>query len=117
MTKAEHILAIVKSGIDIKKIEEFLEPDYIPKNSRGLNCPIDNYGIDDIIDIRGAEPGMRCCQIIGNDDQSGPLYCGEPAYLYGWSKAYPGIYYIFCFGHSKRYNLTLEEKKTNEADC
>ena len=55
-----------------KVIEELTNPDYIPGGGpvRSVDSEIMSAPID-----------TRCGVAIGNDVQSGPYYCGEPATL------------------------------------
>lgn len=111
MTQAEHILALIKEcdkngyseSEKEKVLKEFLKPDFIPKNSKG--CKLNS---DKPINITRALPGMRCVQQISYDPQSGPIYCGDPAYLYGEGEKNKDLFFIFCKDCAKRHNLSLE---------
>jgi hypothetical protein len=109
MTAADHILGIMKNSNSdeesARRIAKFMEGDSIPDDGDGNFSRIDR---DDVTDVRPAEPGMRCHAVIGDDPQSGPLYCGDPAYLFCFHKSKNDTYYIMCKMHARRTGVKLE---------
>ncbi len=88
-------------------LKEYLEEDWKPRNPAN-HCPMYKYGIRDITNIRKfpeLDSGMRCVTITHSDIQSGPFYCGNDAYLIGESKNEPGICYVLCKEHARKYGL------------
>ena len=55
----------------VNEVERIVEDDYIPGGSTAKTAS----------NLRPASAGNRCGVRTGNDVQSGPFYCGEPATL------------------------------------
>ncbi len=89
-----------------KLLYAFLHGDYIPKK------PVGCRGVRDMVNLRPAPLGCgdRCANVVGDDLQSGPIYCGEPATVIADSKANDGAYYAMCPSHAP--HLSVEEKQT-----
>ncbi len=98
------VLAIVttesKDNLE-QALYDFLKDDYVPKNYVG--CTL--YDKVNATNIRQAPEGLRCVQIIGDDLQSGPLYCGETADYIADSIKYPGAFLVLCKKHTKLHGL------------
>jgi hypothetical protein len=109
MTAADHILAIVKESVSdeeaARRIAEFIKPDYIPNGLRHRS----GISKDDLANIQQARSGMRCGAVVGDDyPQSGPIYCGDPAAVFWWSKERPGCYCALCERHARRHGINIE---------
>jgi len=81
MNLAEHVAIalaarglVTKSNVNraAKVIEELTDPDYIPDGGPARSIESE---------IRPAPVDTRCGVRMGDDVQSGPYYCGEPATL------------------------------------
>jgi hypothetical protein len=95
--RVQAILGILSVSPDkevIDELIEFLDPDHIPPDAKP------SPGEDDIINIRKAPVGMRCSTTIGDDIQSGPIYCGKVANVIADSKKYPEMIYAMCKDHN-----------------
>jgi hypothetical protein len=111
MDQSEHIIALITECEDYgypkketkKVIDEFLKPDYIPRNSKIYYGSIKNQ----INDALPALPGMRCSQVIADDIQSGPIYCGKSAYLHAEITNNLSMFFILCEKHAKRHGVSL----------
>jgi hypothetical protein len=64
---------VEREGDAARALQEVLHDDYIPG---GPVCRA-------VRNIRPAPPGLRCGVRMGNDIQSGPYFCGDPATLIG----------------------------------
>lgn len=83
-----------------KLLYEFLHGDYIPKTT--FRCG----SVKDMVNIRLAGPGIRCPRQTGDDyPQSGPIYCGDPAFVVADSAEHSGGCYIMCKRHWKQHGL------------
>jgi hypothetical protein len=113
MTAADHILGIMKGSASdaeaARRIAEFTERGYNPKDGDGEFSRIGKDDMADLTDVRPAMPGMRCCAVIGDDyPQSGPLFCGKPAYVFCSHKRKKDAYYIMCEIHARRIGIKIE---------
>jgi hypothetical protein len=108
MTATDHIIGIMKNSLSdeeaAQRIADFTERGYNPGTS-GLMVRISK---EVLMDIQPAEPGMRCTAIIGDDLQSGPLYCGHPADVFAMRRDCPDRYCALCERHARRHGIKIE---------
>lgn len=57
----------------VDEVQTIIHDDYIPGGKT----------VNSATNLRDAPAGKRCCFKIGEDLQSGPFYCGDPATLMG----------------------------------
>lgn len=70
--RAERILRAIQADGDAATIERIIGPDFIPGG------PL--VSLDDLEPPQPTDdPTARCCRMVGDDVQSGPIYCGRPA--------------------------------------
>ncbi len=77
-----------------------LETDFIP----------DGGPIKSISNIRETSLFYRCCLVIGNDIQSGPLYCGDRATIIADTDN-PGFLIAACKRHEEYLQLRVDNDK------
>ncbi len=91
LLRLEGVLVAGTEELARKLLNNLLGPDYIPRNPLG-----DCGGAKDMTNIRLALPGTRCARAVGNDIQSGPIYCGRPAVVFADSIKWSGAVYVLC---------------------
>jgi len=69
--QAEGLLPAANQAAAEKVVDELTRPNFIPGGPA--------VRMDQLVDWTRCEPGYRCCRQTGNDIQSGPYFCGDPA--------------------------------------
>ena len=85
----------------VEEVHRMVKDDHIPGGKTA----------SEVTRLRAAPPGHRCGLRTGEDIQSGPFYCGEPASLMGNSDG--GTVYT-CKGHD--YILRRLHQETLEGE-
>jgi hypothetical protein len=79
----------------LEEIEEMTHPDFIPGGGQVYLKDCKNW--------YPAEPGMRCGQQTGDDIQSGPIFCGDPAHVFCYTDDHTIC--CLCERHAKRDDI------------
>lgn len=102
-TMAARVTEAVKRGYPPEVIEQILTGDYIPGGSRVKFSELRNLRDTD-------EPDHRCCQQTGNDIQSGPIYCGQPAVKV--ADCIDGSIVCVCKKHAPNLERRMRQEET-----
>lgn len=60
------------------------------------------HGSQTVENVRHTEGLERCCARVGDDDQSGPIYCGDLADFVADVKGHEGVRVALCRCHAGR---------------
>ncbi len=84
---------------EVRALIKDFKRDWIP-SSDGLHG--EHICRDKIINVRSAQGLERCCHIVGNDYQSGPIYCGDLADFIADVKDMKGVIVAVCAYHKRK---------------